>query len=159
MFPLYASWACPPSTIAASLFPSPTSLALFRPSAPRPFHIVGKSCGAVVPRSLPAVPLLLVRLLPYGITYRDEKDKRRAENICTSKRSEVGNGIKSEEEQASQSSFGASSTEGRNANFLPNSHHGADIAVITRLTKVFLHRRCTSIVRPPVRLVPDRLLR
>ena len=108
---------------------------------------------------LPAVPLLLVRLLPYGITYRDEKDKRRAENICTSKRSEVGNGIKSEEEQASQSSFGASSTEGRNANFLPNSHHGADIAVITRLTKVFPHRRCTFIVRRSVRLVPDRLLR
>ena len=92
-----------PSSIAASLFPSPTSLALFRPSAPRPFHIVGKSCGAVVPRSLSAVPLLLVRLLPYGITYRDEKDKRRAENICTSKRSEVGNGIKSEEEGGSGS--------------------------------------------------------
>ena len=53
---------------------------------------------------LPAVlPLLLVRLLPYGITYRDEKDKRRAENICTSKRSEVGNGIKSEEEGGSGS--------------------------------------------------------
>ena len=136
------------STIAASLFPSPISLALFRPSVRSPFSYcrkVMRGCCSL----LPAVPLLLVRLLPYGITYRDEKDKRRAENICTSKRSEVGNGIKSKEEEAAQSSFGASSTEGRNANFLPNSHHGADIAVITRLTKVFPHRRCTSsIVRP-----------
>ena len=149
------------STIAASLFPSPTSLALFRPSARSPFSYCRKVMrGCCSP--LPAVPLLLVRLLPYGITYRDEKDKRRAENICTSKRSKRGR----KRDQKRRGGSGSKLLWGildrpreGTPTFLPNSHHGADIAVITRLTKVFPHRRCTSVVRRSVRLVPDRLLR
>ena len=93
--------------------------------------------------------------VPYGITYRDEKDKRRAENICTFKK----DGIKSEEgeEEGALGHWG-----GRPTTFcLTAITARADIAVITRLTKVFPHRRCTSIrpsVRPSLIAVFDKSL-
>ena len=139
------------STIAASLFPSPTSLALFRPSA-RPFHIVGKSCGAVVPRfqqSHHSYSCVCCRM-ELLIVMKKTKGGRKIFVPRKGARSETGS--KAKRRKRLKAPLGhPRPTEGRNANFLPNSHHGADIAVITRLTKVFPHRRCTSIVRPPVR--------
>ena len=77
-----------PHGVAAALF---SPLSFLRPSA-RSFNIVGKSCGAAPVGPLPPLPFLVPTApllpVPYGITYPDEKDKRRAENICTFKEAE-----------------------------------------------------------------------
>ena len=149
---------CPPPSLPHSFFPSRP---FFRPSS-RSFNIVGKSCGAVVPAPGGAaggggcrMELLIVM----------KKTKGGRKIFVPPGRKEAGKpsgvGRKRDQkrrgrEREAQRSFGASLRDrDRQPTFcLTAITARADIAVITRLTKVFPRRRCTSIrpsVRPSIR--------
>lgn len=142
-----------PHGVAAALF---SPLSFFRPSA-RSFNIVGKSCGAAL-------------LVPYHSQFQPPHSCRcRMELLILMKKTKGGRKIfvpsrrpksedrKRDQKRSSKLLWGirACVRGPRPPTFCLTAitaAAGADIAVITRLTKVFPHRRCcTSIVHPSVR--------